>query len=320
MDTEEALRAMARKQYAMVARRQAAENGVSWEAQRSRLRTGTWTLATPRVLRLAGAPPHPLDPHMAAVLDGGPGTVLNRRSGALVWGVAGFPPAIPQVSRRRGSSTRPPHNGELRLLRYLPDELTTVVSGIPTVTLPFLLFQLAGSERADRVERALDTVCTRSPAVHLRLHQLLPELAEHGRNGIVLMREWLDRNPPGSRPVASGLEGRFRRILEQAGEPPLDRQVDVGGHEWIGRVDFADRSLSALFEVDSLLHHSSELDMAHDADRDARLLAAGWASVDRILEEWVWYEPDRAVAVVREARRRLRRSGSRIPPSEAGSA
>lgn len=216
--------------------------------------------------------------------------------------------------RLRGASARQPPAGKLLLLRYLPAHLTTDVQGIPTVTLPFLLYQLAGSERPDRVERALSTICTRSPAVLVRLHQLLPELEERGRNGIVFMRDWLDRNPPGSRVVASGLEGRFERILMAAGQPPLDRQVDAGGHEWVGRIDFVDRELGALFEVDSLLHHTSELDQKLDAERDGRLLAAGWRAVQRIPEEWVWYEPDRAVAAVRDVRRRLReefhRSGS----------
>ena len=203
-------------------------------------------------------------------------------------------------------------------LRYLPTHLTTTVAGVPVVTLPFLLFQLAGTERPQRVDRLLNTVVTRSPGVLIRLHDLLPELAEHGRNGIVFMREWLEEHPPGSAVVASGLEGRFERILREAGERPLSRQVDVGGHEWIGRVDFVDRELSALFEVDSVVHHTSALDSALDAARDEGLLAAGWRAVQRVPEEWIWYEPDRAVTAVREVRRRLRRelgrSGSGPPP------
>lgn len=307
MRNEEMLRSLAARQYAMVSRRQATNLDISWEALRARQLSGSWRLVNERVVRLEGAPRHRLEPLMAATLHGGPGTVINRRSAAHLWGVPGFPEVAPEVSRRRGSSAVVPPGVELRLLRHLPDHLTTTVAGIPVVTLPFLLFQLAGSEREDRVERALNTISTKSPAVLVRLHELLPELAEHGRNGIVFMREWLARNQPGSRPVASGLEGRFQRILADAGERPLDRQVDVGGHDWIGRVDFADRELAALFEVDSLLHHTSELDLAHDRDRDERLLAAGWAAVRRVPEEWIWYDPDRAVAIVRDTRRMLRR-------------
>ena len=314
MENEEQLRSLAARQYAMVSRRQAREAAISWEALRSRELAGTWTPVNDRVVRLAGAPHHRFEPLMAAVLHGGATTVVNRRSAAHLWGLPGFPPVAPEISRPRGASSIAPPGVHLKLLRHLPPHLVTTVAGIPVVTLPFLLFQLAGSERPGRAERALDNVCAKSPAVHHRLASLLPELAEHGRNGIVLVREWLERNPPGSRPVASGLEGRFRRILREAGERPLERQVDLGGHEWIGRVDFVDLELRAVFEVDSILHHTSELDAMLDADRDVRLLAAGWAAVERVPEEWIWHDPDRAVGAVRETRRRLRqqlqRSGS----------
>ena len=51
------------------------------------------------------------------------------------------------------------------------------------------------------------------------------------------------KRPVGYRPPESGLEARFMQILADAGEPPLERQVDLGGHDWIGRVDFLDRAL-----------------------------------------------------------------------------
>lgn len=143
MENEDALRRLAERQYAMVSRQQAAEAGVSWEALRSRLHAGTWAAVTGRVVRLMGSPAHPLDGLMAATLDGGPGTVVNRRSGAVLWEVPGFVPGPVQVSRLRGSSARRPPSGQLLLLRYLPEHLTTELHGIPTVTLPFLLYQLA---------------------------------------------------------------------------------------------------------------------------------------------------------------------------------
>ena len=307
MDRDDALRALAARQHALAGWAQARKLGFSREALRHRVTRGDWELLTRRVLALRGAPPDQLRRLMAAVLDAGHGAVAGRRTAAALWQVPGFPgDGTVELTRHHSRSKRPSALATIYPVRYLPDHLVTSVQGIPVVTLPYLLFQLAGSERPDRVERALNTICTRSPAVHVRLHQLLPELAEHGRNGIVLMREWLERNPPGSRPVASGLEGRFDRILREAGERPLDRQVDLGGHDWIGRVDFVDRELWILFEVDSLLHHSSELDVARDAERDAALLDAGFRAVVRIPEEWIWYERDRVVERVRRARRDAR--------------
>lgn len=315
MDADRELRKLAARQHALAGWSQARGLGLSRDALRHRLARGDWNLVTKRVLGIAGAPPDELRRVMAAVLDNGSGSFAGRRTAAALWRVPGFPgDGRIQLTRLRGTTGHPTELADVSTVRYLPESLVTKVAGIPTVTLPYLLFQLAGSEREDRVERALNTICTRSPAVLVRLHQLHPELAEHGRNGIVFMREWLRRNPPGSRPVASGLEGRFQRILLEAGERPLERQVDIGGHEWIGRSDFLDRELAIVFEVDSLLHHTSELDQALDAERDAQMLAAGFRGVVRIPEEWIWYDRERVVAIVRQARRdvreQLRRSGS----------
>lgn len=297
---------LATRQYSLVAVAQARELGYSRSAVAHLRSSGRWELVTPRVLGLAGRRPDRREPLMAAVLDGGPSTFVGRRSAAALWRVPGYPLGPVETVRRKGESGRPPAIGRLNTIRYLPPEHTTTVAAIPVVSLPVLLFHLAGFERPARVDRALNTIVTRSPAILVRLHELLPELAERGRNGVTFMREWLPDNPVGSRVVASGLEHRFQRLLAEAGERPLERQVDAGGHEWIGRIDFVDRELSALFEVDSQTHHASALDTAQDADRDERLLAAGWRSVTRIAEEWIWYEPDRAVRLVREERRRLR--------------
>lgn len=253
-----------------------------------------------------GTPPDPRAPLIAATLDGGPGTVVARRAAAALWQLPGFAHGQVELSRQKSRRSRPPALGQLYTVRYLPDHLTTTVSGIPVVSLAYLLFQLAGFLNPAPVERVLDTVITRSPALLPQLHQLLPELAERGRNGIVVMRDLLDERPPGTRVVASGLEARFERILKEAGERPLERQVDVGGHGWIGRVDFLDREVAALFEVDSQSFHASTLDQERDKDRDAALLAAGFRAVERIPEEWIWHEPWRAVAIVHDTRRRLR--------------
>lgn len=270
-----ALLQLAARQYSLVALNQARALGYTRSALEHCIRTGRWERSGPRVIALVGRRPDWREPLMAATLDGGPGTTVSRRSAAALWRLPGYPFGMVEVARMKGVTSRRPPKGRLYTVRYLPDHLITQVDGIDVISLPYLLFQLAGFERPARVERLLNTVVTRSPAVLVRLHQLLPELAEHGRNGIVFMREWLDRNPPGSRVVASGLEGRFQRILIESGERRLDRQVDVGGHEWIGRVDFADLEVAALFEVDSQTHHASELDMALDAARDAKLLQAG---------------------------------------------
>jgi very-short-patch-repair endonuclease len=137
------------------------------------------------------------------------------------------------------------------------------------------------------------------------LHRTLDELACRGRPGITMMREILAENPLGTTVTASGLESRVLRIAQNAGIRELKRQVDVGGHSWLGRVDFAIVRLRLLIEVDSVVHHSSPMDVARDRARDEAMLDVGWAKVLRIREEDVWRHPWLVVQQLRGAIREL---------------
>jgi very-short-patch-repair endonuclease len=90
-------------------------------------------------------------------------------------------------------------------------------------------------------------------------------------------------------PPASGLEGRVARLLERHGLPRFERQIDLGGDRWVGRVDFVNRAERLVLEVQSNRYHSALSDRRADAERSRTLRAAGW----RVLEVWeseVWSE------------------------------
>lgn len=304
MRPDDALRVLAERQHAHVALEQARAHLRSRELQ-ARLHGPCWELVTPRVMRLVGAPADPEDGVVVTALDAGGGAVGSYASAAAVWRLPGFPVGPLEVSRARGRSGRRPSIGRLHEPRWLPPEHTTVVRGIPLTTLPRTIFDLAGRLHPARTERIVASVVGKSPGTLRVLHRLLPDLAEHGRNGIVVMREILDRYPIGCVVEETGLERRVNQILREAGETPLIPQVDVGGHEWVGRVDFRDPLVTCvLYEVDSLIHHSSPLDLANDAARDEALRAIG-LEVVRIPEEHVWYQPHRLLATVREVRTRF---------------
>ncbi|MCU1378302.1 MAG: hypothetical protein JWN29_1285 [Acidimicrobiales bacterium] len=127
------------------------------------------------------------------------------------------------------------------------------------------------------MRQLVNNVITHSPAMLPALHRTLDELACRGRPGITMMREILAENPLGTTVTASGLESRVLRIAQNAGIRELKRQVDVGGHSWLGRVDFAIVRLRLLIEVDSVVHHSSPMDVARDRARDEAMLDVGWA-------------------------------------------
>ena len=307
MTLDEALRDLAARQQSVVSRRQAREIGASTAALRHRLAGPDWELASARVLRLVGSAPSVRQRLMVAVLDAAPGAVVSHGSAALLWRLPGVGSDLVEVSRERGRSGTGTSAALLHQPRALPASHVTERHGIPVTSVARTLFDLAGRLHPARVERLVDTVVARSPSVLVALRGVLDDLSRPGRTGGAVMRAILEARPDGFVPPASGLEARLARILAGAGEEPLDRQVDVGGHEWVGRVDFLDRRLGIVVEVDSDVHHTSRLDREHDRRRDEALTAAGWRVV-RITEDQVWRRPDEAVAKVRAARTEARRA------------
>ena len=243
---------------------------------------------------------------MAAVLDAGKGVAVAGDAGAWLWTVPGFPLALPvELTRERSvGKVHRPLLGVVHERRQLPPHHVTTVAGIPVLTLPVLLYQLAGRLSPARFERVADTVVGRSPAVLGAMHELLPELGARGRNGIGVIRSYLEVRPVGTIPP-SGLERKFERNFEETGRRPPRRQVNLGGHEWIGRVDYVDDDPSLIIEIQSNTFHSSLLDRRADDVRVAELLDAGFRGVLLIPEELVWYQPRNMLESVRLARTAL---------------
>ena len=121
------------------------------------------------------------------------------------------------------------------------------------------------------------------------------------------MREILADRGPDYVPADSGLEGRFRDVLQRDGQAPMVRQIDVGGDRWLGRIDFLDRDAKLIVQIDSDRYHGSLIDKAADKAQTAALEGAGFV-VERFTDFEVWYCADEVARRVRKARRR-RRSG-----------
>jgi very-short-patch-repair endonuclease len=162
------------------------------------------------------------------------------------------------------------------------------------------VLRLVGAQRTfrqrchpGRTERALDNALARGLTTVSALRQVTDELARQGRPGSSVMRRLLADRAGAYVPPESQLEARFHAVAKQAGLE-LVRQCDVGGDHWIGRVDFLDPRRRLVVEVDSDLHHTSLLDEAADAERDAAMAEAGYTVV-RITEHDVWHCPDEVV-------------------------
>ena len=179
------------------------------------------------------------------------------------------------------------------------------VQGVPIVTPIRAIFDIAGRVHPGQLERALDNAWARRLVSYALLHRTLGELADARTTGNPdpAKRSPTDR-PPDYRPPDSNTEGRFKEILDRAGERPLRRQIHLGDQQhWVGRIDFVDDQLPFSVEIQSELFHGSVLDRRRDKERIATLRAGG----HHVLEVWetdVWRDPDDVVRRVRDERKK----------------
>lgn len=298
MRIDDLVTALAARQYGLASTSQIRELGGDHRLIRRRVADGRWEKRSSRVIRITGTPTSLEQDLMVRVLQAGPTGMASHEGAGWLWRVPGIVETDAVMrSQSHGASAQQGHRPTLVLPHH-----RTEVRGIPCTTLPRTIFDLAGlGMRPERIERLVHTVVTKSPAMLPALHRTLDELACRGRPGITTMRQVLEELPVGSKVPASGLEKRFEEICHNAGIRELERQLDAGGHSWLGRVDYVLRRLKLLIEVDSRLHHTSPLDVANDKARDEAMLAAGWRKVLRVAEEDIWNRPWFVVEQVRAA-------------------
>lgn len=274
------------------------------------LRTGRWEAHTGRLLRSVSAPVTTAQRVRAAMLDAGPGTILFGPS-TLAWaGLDGYQLARLHVARVRGVGATRSELATMHHLRALRAHHVVVIDGIVTQTVLRAIWceaaLYASPRRAEigllRIGNLLDQAHKKHLVTWAALHEMVEDISQRGRAGTRIMKELASARPPGTSPTESRNEQRLEELLEDAGVRPLRRQVQVGGHEPIGRSDFRDDRLPLVTEINSLLHHTTPSDQAADERRYQALLDAGF-TVLVIWEDDLWRHPQAVVALVGQARR-----------------
>jgi len=300
MRIDERMRELAERQHALVATWQARALGATrTEIDRLR-RLGEWVPRSRRVLALAGAPTTVEQALMAAVLDASPGAAVSGPSAAWMWDVPGFRPSPIDLVRPRGMSRRASGLATVHEVLDLQARHLKVVNGIPVVSPAWVVCDLA-STHPHRVERVLDRLWSHRLLDGRTFRRTVDEFAERGRAGSALLHKLDAARGPDYVPPASGIEARFMEICLWR----MRRQVDSGGDEWCGRVDFRDLVLPLVVEVQSEKYHAALVDKAADASRRERLQGAGFEVVE-VWDREVWHEPQAVNERIREARWRLR--------------
>lgn len=304
MRPDDLIRDLSRRQHGVMHRRQLADAGVRPEVVYRRIASGSLVVVSPVVLRLAGSPVTSESDDLAATLDLGSAAVLSHWSAASRWGLPVGRPQRSHVSGQRNRNRRSAPLGIVHEPRSLLAAHTTTLGPTPITTPARTLFDIANLRgvHPQRLERLVDAALSSRLVTIDRLYGVLRTLPTRGRRGTAVMRSLIAERR-GSPPVESGLEFRFAALARQAGLRGLERQVDLGdGAEWIGRVDFVDRSRTIVIECDSERFHGSLTARRDDALRRRRLEAAGW-TVITFSEVDIWHRGD---AVVSELQQLLR--------------
>jgi very-short-patch-repair endonuclease len=313
MRWEQAMLGRAEEQQGLVARFQLFDLGCSASDWRSALRSRRWERLGARVLRVRGAPESDAQRVLAAVLDASPGAVLHGRS-ALAWfGLRGFDLRTVHIARPRGLSALTTTLASTHRVRELRAHDVVVAHGVPTETPLRATWSEAARFSAPplhdigvrRIGRLLDDAHVRGLVSWAALDESVDGIGKRGRSGSTVMRALAEDRIPGSSPSESRNEDRFEQIVGAAGLRSVRRQIVIGGHEPVGRVDYRDEELHLVVEVNSVTYHSTPSDRREDCVRYQRFNDAGF-TVAVVWEDDLWSNPDAVVSTIRRAREHAR--------------
>ena len=111
--------------------------------------------------------------------------------------------------------------------------------------------------------------------------EMLDRHARRGLRGVRSLRTVLDAWDPSRSPTESEMETLLLRLLVDAGYSEAVPQleiVDTSGN-FVARVDIALPSWNIAVDYDSKQEHSDEFQLARDARRRNRIVAAGWRHI-----------------------------------------
>lgn len=230
----------------------------------------------PNVARLAGTFETRELRIAAAALAVGPDAIASHRSSAHLWGIPRpDDDPVDLIVTGRGSARRyegvvlhrPNDQADLR-----PSPLRQGIRCTPIVR---MLLDLGAVDRP-AVRGAVGHLLALRAVTLEQLHTAVIEHSEHGRHGIVALRDALDEWTLDGRPADSVLEVAMHRLVRRADLPPVEFHPIIEGWE----IDFRIVDTNVLIECDGWTYHGLDrLQFERDRQRDAELAAAGWVTL-----------------------------------------
>lgn len=250
-------------------------SGLSRSSWYRAIRSGQLEQLHPGVARLHGTPNTQQQRIMAAHLAVGSPALASHRSAAHLWGIErpGHDPVdIIVVGRRRypaldGVVIHRPKDIE----RLTPQRRDNIAC---TNILRTLLDLGAVDHRA--VSDAVGHAIAHHHVNVSTLESVVIQHSEHGRAGIVALRNAVDDWAIDRKPTDSLLETTMHRLITRYGLPPVEFHPVIAGHE----VDFRVIGTPVILECDGWAYHGLQRrTFERDRERDADLIASGWIVV-----------------------------------------
>lgn len=281
---------LARTQHGAWSRRQALAVPMSPRSIHVRVRSGEWLRLDAAVFGHVAATPTWERSVMAAVLAE-PWAVASHRSAAILHGLDGFRRGRPEITILPGANAR----GRLAIAHRGVDVRTTVVRGIPSVTLDQVFIDLAQVASEPRLRAALAAQADQRPTLLDSVRDRYCELAPRGGRNLRKLQAVLDRFGAGDVPTGSELEVQLARVMSDPRIPPISWQAPFPGRcAGAQRVDGLIPAWSLVIEGDGRAWHTRAEDFERDRRRDAEAAAAGLQTL-----RFTWFQLRHEAAWVR---------------------
>lgn len=297
---------------------QLADLGVGRGAVRGRLARGEWERWGPAVVGVAGVADSWRRRVRAALLTSGPDAVVSHATAARMHGLDGFEHdeslhvSVCGGGHRRGFAATTVHRSKL-----LTRKDCVVIDGMPVVSRPLALVQIADTSSRDTVQRALDGLL-RSGGHPRWIEQVAMRWCRPGVGGASLVLDVL-RECTATRLPRSWFQRLAKRVLAEQGVVMVDEHPVHGPDgRLLAELDLAIPELMIGLECQSWEFHGSPAARAADARRRRTLRLIGW----ELVELW-WSDLDRIDDVVAEVgflidAQRGKLPGSGSPEPRAG--
>jgi hypothetical protein len=284
---------LAARQFGVVAREQLRAAGLSDAAITRRVANGRLHRVHRGVFSVGHAVLGERGRLMAAVLAGGPGTVVSHASAAALWQLRRNPAvAIDITTRRTGRATV--SGVRIHRPRTLRADEVTARHGIPVTTPARTLLDLAATVSARDLQRTLEEAIVARLASVSSLDAVAS--AHPGHHGARRLQRALATHAAGSTLTRSHLEERFLALCDKHALPRPSVNANVAGLE----VDFAFADERVVVETDGWQFHGHRVAFERDRRRDATLTRAGYRAL-RFTHDQVAHEPHAVAATVAAA-------------------